>query len=111
MDPEWGSLPDRPSLLAVDRATKQLSIMRSLSSQRDVTRADASATQLARIVVNFPTKGKPGALRWRTTYKRMRATTIDPSRVAMPPGTKLRPNKSWIEVSRDASNMVADLLR
>jgi len=31
LDPDWGSLPDKPSPLAVDRASSQLSIARTLS--------------------------------------------------------------------------------
>jgi len=56
-DSDRGSLPVRPSILAVDRATKQLSIERVLS-QWAAVHEDASATPRALIVLNFPTKGK-----------------------------------------------------
>jgi hypothetical protein len=51
MDPEWGSLPDRPSPFDVDRATKQLSIEISLS-QRAATRVVASGTHRADVMKN-----------------------------------------------------------
>jgi hypothetical protein len=84
MDPDWGSLPDRPSPLAVDRATKQLSIERALE-KRAVTRADANTIHSARIVLNFP-RGKFGAPRRRASYKRGQATTIEPLRGSDAPG-------------------------
>jgi hypothetical protein len=85
MDPGWVFLPDRPSPLAVDRATKQLSIERALV-QRAVTRADAITTNGARIVLTFPTKDKSGAPRRRATYKRRRATTTETLRDSDAPG-------------------------
>ena len=91
MDPDRGSLPDRPSPLALDRATKQLSIERSLA-QRAVIRADANTTHSA-IVLNFPTRGKSGAPRRRATYKRGRPRPSNPSAVAMLPETNLPFNK------------------
>jgi hypothetical protein len=77
LGPDWGFILDISSPLAVDRATKQLSIETTLS-QLAVTRADASATRRARIVMSFPTKGKSGAPRRRATCKRSRATTVEP---------------------------------
>jgi len=87
LDPDWGPLPDRLSPLALDRATKQLSIKRALS-QRAVAREDANATQRARMVLNFPTKGKLGAPRRRAPYKRKQATTVEPLRISNAPGDK-----------------------
>jgi hypothetical protein len=107
MDPKWGSLLDRPSPLALDRATKQLSIERSLS-QHDAAHTDANGTQRTRVFLNFPAKGKSEAPRRRTTSKRGRAITIEFLRVAMPPGTKLPSNKYWLTASRDVSDMAAD---
>ncbi len=86
-EPDWGSIPDTPSPLAVDMASKQLSIERALA-QRAFTRADASTTHNARIVLNFPTRGKSGAPRRRVTYKRGRATTIETLRGSDAPGDK-----------------------
>jgi len=106
LDPDWGSLPDRPSPLAVDKATKHISIEKALS-QRVATLADASATHGARIVTS------PQRL-----YQGLRAgeqptNAGGPSNffeVAMPPGTKLSSSKYRLEASRDASDMVADQL-
>ena len=88
MNPDWDSLPERPFPLAVDRATKTLSIEIALA-QRAVTWAYANATHNARTVLNFPTRGKSGAPRRRATYKRGRATTIKPLRGSDAPGEKV----------------------
>jgi len=62
MGQDWGSFPDRPSPLALDNATKQLSIERSLS-QRAAAHATANGANRTRILLNYPAKGKTGALR------------------------------------------------
>ena len=87
IDPDWGSLPDILSPLSGDRATQQLCIERALA-QRAATRANANTTHSARIVLNFPTRGKSGALRRRATYRRGRATTIEPLRGSDASGDK-----------------------
>jgi len=87
MGPDWGFLPDRHSPVAVNRATKQLSIERALAQRADI-RTDATATHGTRIVMSFTTKGKSGAPLLRATYKRRRATTIEPLRGSDAPGDK-----------------------
>ena len=57
MGSEWGSLIDKPSPLAFDRATKQLSIERSLSHWADA-HSNANSTHRTHVVLNFPAKGK-----------------------------------------------------
>ncbi len=88
MTPDWGSLPDKPSPLAVDRATKKLSIERALA-QRTGTRADANTTHSDCIVLNFLTRGKQGLrIVEQPTHARGRATTIEPLRGSDAPGDK-----------------------
>ena len=79
MGQDWGSLPDRPSPLAVDRATKQLSIESALS-QWAATRASTREHQHGRIMLNIPAKKKKGASHRRNSDKRRRPTTIEPIR-------------------------------
>jgi len=87
LNPDWDSLPDRLSSLVVDRATKQLSIERSLS-QRDATHVVVRDSQSTCIRLNFPTRGKTGAPRRRAITKRRRAIIIEPLRGSDAPGNK-----------------------
>jgi hypothetical protein len=84
---DWGSLPDRPSPLAVDRATNQLSIERYLA-KRAAARANVNTTHNSRIVLNFPARGRSGASRHRATHKRGRVIIIEPLRGSDAPGDK-----------------------
>jgi hypothetical protein len=83
----WDSLPDRPSPLAVDTATKQLSIESSLS-KRAAALAAAANTNRTRIFLHFPAKGKAKTPRGQTGAKRIRSTTIEPLRGIDAPGDK-----------------------
>ena len=87
MNPEWESLPDRPSPLALDRATKQLSIESALSKWAN-TRASTREARHNRIVLNLPTKKKKGTSHRRNSDKRRRPTTIEPLRGSDAPGDK-----------------------
>jgi hypothetical protein len=110
MNSYWGSLPDRPSPLAVGIATTQVSIERALA-QRAGTLVDANITHSARIVLNFPTRTKSGAPRRRVTYKRGRATTIEPLRGSDASGDKASIQQLYsLDASRDASDIDADQL-
>ncbi len=85
MNTDWISLLDRPSPLALDRATKQLSIESALSRWA-ATRANLRHTQHAHIRLNFPTKYKTGTSHRRKSDKRRRPTTIEPLRGSDAPG-------------------------
>ena len=87
MGQDWDSLPDRPSPLVVDMATKQLSIESSLE-RRATSHAIAHGTHRTRLFVNFPAKGKAKAPRRQTSSKRGRPTTIEPLRSSDAPGYK-----------------------
>ena len=63
MGQDWGSLPNRPSPLAKDNATKQLSIESSLS-KRAAALAAISSTHRTRILLNFPAKEKSKIPSW-----------------------------------------------
>ncbi len=93
MDPNWSSLPDRLSPMVADRATKQLSIERSLAHRWDAGHAHDNDTHRTRVVLNFPAKGKSGASRRQAGYNAGGAQPSTPSEVVMPPGTKLPSNK------------------
>jgi hypothetical protein len=107
LNPDWGSLLDRLSPLAMDRATKQLSIENTLS-QWAATRATSRDTQHARILLNVPTKEKTGTSHRRKSDKRRRPTTVEPLRGSDAPGDKAAINESWPEASQDASAMDAE---
>ena len=87
LNSDWESLLDRPSPLALDRATKQLSIESALSHWA-ATRASSRETQHGRIMLNIPTKKKTGASHRRLSDKRRRPTTIEPLRGSDAPGDK-----------------------
>ena len=87
MGQDWSSLPDRPSPLAVDNASKQLSIESSLS-KRATALAEVNSTHRTRILLNFPAKGKTRTLRGQAGGKRIRSTTIEPLRGSDAPGDK-----------------------
>jgi hypothetical protein len=75
------------SPLAIDNATKQVSIERSLS-QRAAAHANANGANHTRVLLSFPAKGKTWALRHQACTKRGRATTIEPLRGSDAPGDK-----------------------
>jgi hypothetical protein len=85
MGQDWGSLPDIPSPLAVDRATKQLSIESSLAKRAEALAA-ANNTHRTRILLNFPAKGKVRTPRGQAGAKRVRSTAIEPLRGSDAPG-------------------------
>jgi hypothetical protein len=87
LNPDWLSLLDRPSPLALDRATKQLSIESALSSWA-ATRASTRETQQERIMLNIPSRKKKGASHQRNSDKRRRPTTVEPLRGSDAPGDK-----------------------
>ncbi len=87
LNPEWGSLLDRPSPLALDKTTKQLSIESALSNWA-ATRASTRETQHGRILQNIPTRKKKGASHRRDSDKRRRPTTVEPLRGSDAPGDK-----------------------
>ena len=88
MGQDWGSLPNIPSPLDVDNATKQLSIEGSLS-KRAATLAAANNTNRARVLLHFPAnKGKSKTSRGHAGAKRVRSTTIEPLRGSDAPGDK-----------------------
>ncbi len=87
LNPEWGSLLDRPSPMAPDIATKQFSIESALS-QWAATRATSRDTQHARIMLNFPTKERIGTSHRRKSDKRRRPTTVEPVKGSDAPGDK-----------------------
>jgi len=109
LNPDWDSLPERPSPLVVDRATKQLSIERSLS-QRDTTRAATRDSQHPRIMLNFPIEEKRGLRAEEHPPNVGGPPPLNPSEVAMPRGITLPSKKDWPEANRDASAMAADRL-
>jgi hypothetical protein len=69
LNPDWESLPDRPSPMALDRATKQLSIESALSKWA-TTRASTREAHHNRIMLNIPTKNKTGTSHRRNSDKR-----------------------------------------
>ncbi len=87
LNPDWESLPDKPSPLALDRATKQLSIESALS-QWAATRASTREPHHGRIMLNIPAKKKKGTSHRRNSDKRRRPTTIEPLRGSDAPGDK-----------------------
>jgi hypothetical protein len=87
LNTDWDSLPARPSPLAADKATRQLSIESALS-QWAASRATSRDTQHNRIMLNFPSKKKTGTSRGRRSDKRRRPTTIEPLRGSDAPGDK-----------------------
>ena len=80
MGQDWDSLQERPSPLALDNATNQLSIESSLPKRV------ANSTNRTRIFLHFPTKGKTKTPRGQTGAKRIRSTTIEPLRGSDAPG-------------------------
>ncbi len=87
LNPVWESLLDRPSALALDRATKQLSIESALSHW-PATRPSTRETLHARIRLNIPTKKKKGTSHWRNSDKRRRPSAVEPLRGSDAPGDK-----------------------
>jgi hypothetical protein len=79
MGPNWGSLLDKPSPMVVDKATKQLSIERSLA-HRVAAHANANGIWRTRVVLNFPAKGKSGASCRQEGSRRGRVVTVEPLR-------------------------------
>jgi len=87
MGQDWDSLPDRPSPLEIDNATKQLSIESSLA-KRAAALAVANNTIHSRIILHFPNKGKTNTPRGQTGAKRIRSTIVEPLRGSDAPGDK-----------------------
>jgi hypothetical protein len=87
MGQDWGSLPDRPTPLAVERANKQLSIESSLA-KRDAVLAAANNTHRTRILLIFSAKGKTRTPRGQAGAKRVRSTIIELLRGSDAPGDK-----------------------
>ena len=87
LNPDWGSLQDRPSPLALDKATKQLSIENAFSNWT-ATRAFIREIQQGRILLNIPARKKTGASHRRVSDKRRRPTTVEPLRGSDAPGDK-----------------------
>ena len=87
MEPEWGSLLDKPSSQSVDRTSRQLYIEGILMHP---THPRPQATELGgpRITLNFPTKGRAGAAIHKASSKRKATTTIEPLRSNDTPGDK-----------------------
>jgi hypothetical protein len=104
MGQDWDSLPERPTPLVVDRATKQHSIERSLE-QRAKANAIATCTHRTRILLNFPAKGRARAPRRQAGSKRGWPTIIEPLKGSDAPGINRPYNKSWLAVNQDASVM------
>ncbi len=101
---DWGSLPDRPSPLAVDNATKPLSIESSLSKR-------AAALRLLTTLIapayscTFPRRKKQRPLADIPARHECGLLPSKPSGVAMPPGTKRPYIKYWLAASRNASDI------
>jgi hypothetical protein len=68
MGQDWESLPDKPSSLAIDNATKRLSIESSLAKQAAALAA-ANNTIHSRKILHFPIKGKTNTPRGKTGAK------------------------------------------
>jgi len=87
--PRWRILiPDKPVLLTVGRASRQLSIERSLlHPTRSLTRANT--IRGIHIVLNFAAKGRDGATKHRAALKRKAPTTVKPIRGSNAPGDKV----------------------
>jgi hypothetical protein len=81
------SLPDKPSPLAIGKASKHLSTERSLK-QRAISHSIATGTHRTRILLNFPAKGRPRAPRRQASSKRRWPTTIKPLRGSDAPWDK-----------------------
>jgi len=84
---DWGSLSYKPSPMVVERATKQLSIERSLAL-RAVAHTLDNDTQRTRVVLNFLAKEKSGVSRQQAGSKHGQVTTIEPLRGSDTPGDK-----------------------
>jgi len=87
MGQDLGSLSDKPSPLAVDIATKQLSIEIYLS-KRAAALADANNINRTCILLHFPARGKARTPRRQAGAKRVRSTTIEPLKGSDAPGDK-----------------------
>jgi hypothetical protein len=87
MGQNWDSLLDKPSPIALDNATKQLSIESYLSKRAAVLTA-ANGTNRTRIRLHFPIKKKTKTPRGQTGAKRVQSITIEPLRGSDAPGDK-----------------------
>ena len=87
LNPDWDSLLERPSPLALERATKQLSIESALLNWA-ATRASTRVAHHTRIMLNIPTKKKKGTSHRYNSAKRRRTTTVEPLRGSGAPGDK-----------------------
>ena len=87
MEPYSGSRPYQPSPLSVDRASRQLSIDGTLLHPAD-PRLQTTPQGGHRITLNFPAKGRAGAVRHKAVPKRKASTTIVPLRGSDAPGNK-----------------------
>ena len=87
MELDWGSLPDKPSPLRVERASRQRSVEGALLHP---TRLHQHATTQGghRIALNFPTKGRAGVATHKAAHKKKSSTTIEPLRGSDANGNK-----------------------
>jgi hypothetical protein len=80
LEPEWGTLSDKPSSLVVDRSTKQQPIKESLGNSRYLRREAASRD--AKVVLHFPSPRIVKAAKRHAALKRKAHSTITLLRVS-----------------------------
>jgi hypothetical protein len=79
LEPVWGAIPDKPSPMAWDGASKQLSIDRSISHAARTLPRNGSASA-GRITLNFPPKGMAHNAINMTGLKRKSRIVVEPLR-------------------------------